>query len=319
MLATGIATIDLDPGETVDCTYTNTKRGTINIVKDAAPDDVADFGFTETITPITGGSFTLDDDGFSESTGWIHVGTDIDGEAAGDQSGYSVAISADGTTAIIGAALNDGNGSDSGHVRGLLSSMAPTGLRSEPTSTAKPPAISPGYSVAISADGNTVIIGAHLNDGNGSDSGHVRIYRFDGTNWVQVGADIDGEAAGDRSGLSVAINADGTTVIIGAHLNDDSGSSSGHVRIYQLDGTNWVQVGADIDGEAANDQSGHSVAINADGNDRRHRRLLQRRQRQLFGPCPDLSVRWHQLGPGRSRHRRRSRRRSVGPFGGDQR
>ena len=40
--------------------------------------------------------------------------------------------------------------------------------------------------------------------------------------WVQVGADIDGETAGDESGLSVAMNAVGDTVIIGAR-NDGNG------------------------------------------------------------------------------------------------
>ena len=31
-------------------------------------------------------------------------------------------------------------------------------------------------------------------------SGHTRLYEWDGTSWVQLGADIDGEAAGDQSG-----------------------------------------------------------------------------------------------------------------------
>ncbi len=43
---------------------------------------------------------------------------DVDGEAAGDQFGRSVALSAAGGTAIIGAPNNNGgNGTDSGHVR----------------------------------------------------------------------------------------------------------------------------------------------------------------------------------------------------------
>ena len=45
-----------------------------------------------------------------------------------------------------------------------------------------------------------VAIGASGNDGNGSDSGHVRLYAWDGSSWVQRGSDIDGEAAGDFSG-----------------------------------------------------------------------------------------------------------------------
>jgi len=48
---------------------------------------------------------------------WNQVGEDIDGEAEDDRSGYSVSLSSDGTVVAIGAYGNDGNGSDSGHVR----------------------------------------------------------------------------------------------------------------------------------------------------------------------------------------------------------
>ncbi|MEY1639533.1 hypothetical protein [Tenuifilum osseticum] len=53
-----------------------------------------------------------------------------------------------------------------------------------------------GYSVSM-PDANTVAIGAPYNAGNGTSAGHVRIYTWNGTTWVQKGADIDGEAAGD--------------------------------------------------------------------------------------------------------------------------
>ncbi|CAM9089726.1 unnamed protein product [Chrysoparadoxa australica] len=52
--------------------------------------------------------------------------------------------------------------------------------------------------------------------------------------WVQLGLDIDGEAAIDNSGLSVSINADGTVVAIGAPMNDGNGDRSGHTRVYEL-------------------------------------------------------------------------------------
>jgi len=61
------------------------------------------------------------------------------------------------------------------------------------------------------------------------------VYEYNGANWVQIGTDIDGEAAGDNSGFSVSFNAAGTRVAIGAHLNDGNGSESGHVRVYSLD------------------------------------------------------------------------------------
>ncbi len=91
-----------------------------------------------------------------------------------------------------------------------------------------------GLSVAMNAVGDTVIIGAYGNDGNGDDSGHARVFTLTDGGWVQVGADIDGETAGDESGLSVAMNAVGDTVIIGATLNDGNGDSSGHARVFTL-------------------------------------------------------------------------------------
>ena len=71
--------------------------------------------------------------------------------------------------------------------------------------------------------------------------------------WVQVGADIDGENANDWSGWSVAMNAAGDTVIIGAPYNDGNGDNAGQARVFTLTDGGWVQVGADIDGETADD------------------------------------------------------------------
>lgn len=56
-----VGTIDLDPGETVTCTYTNTQRSTIVIIKDAVPNDDQDFLFTATGSGLPP-SFSLDDD-----------------------------------------------------------------------------------------------------------------------------------------------------------------------------------------------------------------------------------------------------------------
>jgi hypothetical protein len=77
-----------------------------------------------------------------------------------------------------------------------------------------------------------VAIGAPSN--NDTESGHVRIFNFDGSIWTQVGQDIDGEAAGDSSGSSVSLSADGSTVAIGSIRNDGNGADSGHVRVYNV-------------------------------------------------------------------------------------
>ena len=93
------------------------------------------------------------------------------------------------------------------------------------TSTAKRRLIIAASSVSLSSDGTTVAIGAHGNDGNGTYSGHVRIYAWNSATsaWEQQGADIDGEAVDDYSGDSVSLSSDGTTVAIGA-MNDGNGS-----------------------------------------------------------------------------------------------
>jgi LPXTG-motif cell wall-anchored protein len=122
-----------------------------------------------------------------------------------------------------------------------------------------------GYSVAMSGDGSRIAIGARNNDGNGSNAGHVRVYTLINGTWTQTGADIDGEAAGDRSGYSVAMSKDGSRIAIGAPNNDGTGSDAGHVRVYTLISGTWTQIGADIDGEADDDYSGYSVAMSGDG------------------------------------------------------
>ena len=84
-------------------------------------------------------------------------------------------------------------------------------------------------------------------------AGHVRVYEYSGGSWSQLGADIDGEAAGDSSGYSVSLSSDGTIVAIGATGNDATDPNGGHVRVYEYSGGSWSQLGADIDGEAAGD------------------------------------------------------------------
>ena len=122
-----------------------------------------------------------------------------------------------------------------------------------------------GYSVSSSADGSIVAIGARYNDGNGNESGHVRIYQNLGGTWTQVGNDIDGEAASDWAGNSVSLSSDGSIVAIGAPGNDGNGNGSGHVRVFTNNAGTWEQIGADIDGEDAGEHSGSSVSLSSDG------------------------------------------------------
>ena len=117
----------------------------------------------------------------------------------------------------------------------------------------------------MSADGNRIAIGAILNNGRANDAGHVRVYTWNGTAWTKAGSDIDGEAAFDYLGYSVAMSADGNRIAIGAPLTDDGGDMAGSVRVHTWNGTAWAQTGATINGKAVMETAGHSVAMSANG------------------------------------------------------
>ncbi len=197
-------------------------------------------------------------------TNWTQIGSDIDGEAANDQSGYSVSLSADGSIVAIGAIANDGNGNWSGHVR-VYQNQSSTWTQIGSDINGEAAYDHSGFSVSLSADGSIVAIGAYNNDGTDTNAGHVRVYQNISGTWTQIGNDIDGEAADDMSGYSVSLNADGSIVAIGAVENDGNGSNAGHVRVYKNSSSTWTQIGSDLDGEAAGDQSGCSVSLSADG------------------------------------------------------
>ena len=115
---------------------------------------------------------------------WTQLGQDIDGESIGDESGWSVSLSSDGTTVAIGAWYNDGIGNNSGDVR-IYNFDGLQWFQLGQYIDGEAPDDYSGVSVTLSGDGNTVVVGARHNDGNGDQSGHVRIYSYNGNSWNQ--------------------------------------------------------------------------------------------------------------------------------------
>jgi hypothetical protein len=198
---------------------------------------------------------------------WTQIGDDIDGEAANDQSGFAISLSADGNTVVIGAQFNADAGSASGHVRVYENN---SNVWQQKGNDINGVAVNDkfGFSVSISADGNTIAVGAPDNNSNGFEAGHVRVFEFQGGTWTQIGSDIIGEAFSDHSGYSVSLSADGNRVAIGAPDNglvEGEGANFGQVRVYENQSGSWVQIGDDIDGENPEDNSGYAVSLNQDG------------------------------------------------------
>jgi hypothetical protein len=206
----------------------------------------------------------------STTVTWTQLGSDIDGVQSNDESGTSVALSANGNTLIIGAPFYDGiNGTDSRHAR--VFRYHPTKAIWESASGDIPTATDlfdgttsddqAGSSVAISADGTRIAIGSPKYDGiNGINSGHIRVFQQQQPNiirhnnnnisntptninipttpWVRIDTDnmLDGENAFDQSAFAVEMNVDGTIVAIGARFNNGNQNcctNTGHVRVYQ--------------------------------------------------------------------------------------
>ncbi|WP_299213513.1 BspA family leucine-rich repeat surface protein [uncultured Dokdonia sp.] len=197
---------------------------------------------------------------------WVQLGQDIDGEAANDQSGYSVSINKDGTRVAIGATLNDGFASKAGHTR-VYSYNGNNWIQLGQDIDGEAANDQSGYSVSINDVGNRLVIGAVFNDENGIDSGHVRVYQLINDTWIQLGQDIDGEASGDNFGEAVTISGDGETIAIGARRNDGQTNINniGHVRVFKLESNNWLQVNQDIEGDLQGDQFGGAVSLSEDG------------------------------------------------------
>ena len=171
--------------------------------------------------------------GYGSSYAQTQIGGDIDGEAAGDLSGYNVSLSSDGTIVAIGAVNNDGSGSNAGSVR-VYKNTSGTWTQIGADINGESAGDWSGYSVSLSSDGTIVTIGAIYNDGSGTDAGSIRVYKNISGTWTKRGADIDSEAANDNSGIGISLSSDGTIVAIGAPYNDGSGSNAGLVRVYDL-------------------------------------------------------------------------------------
>jgi hypothetical protein len=200
---------------------------------------------------------------FWNGSAWVQRGTDIDGNA-GEEYGCTQCISIDssGTTIAIGSTTADPVVLDEGLVR-VYEWNGSAWVQKGADINGQAVDDIAGF-VSINFGGNVLVIGDH-SDGNGTDSGQIRVYEWNGSAWVQKGSDIDGEAAFNYFGTSLSISSDGNIVAAGAPNNGGTGANAGHVRLYEWNGSSWLQKGSDIDGESAGDQSGIGLDLSGDG------------------------------------------------------
>jgi len=120
------------------------------------------------------------------------------------------------------------------------------------------------FGLSVSISGDLAIVGAYFDDDNGSMSGSVYIFKWDGTAWSQQQKLLAADgAAGDYFGRPVSISGD--YAIVGACGDDDKGGDSGSAYIFKWDGTAWSQQQKLLASDGAvGDYFGRSVSISGD-------------------------------------------------------
>jgi PKD-like domain/IPT/TIG domain len=182
------------------------------------------------------------------------------GGKVNDYQGFSVALSADGNTAVVGAiGTNNGSGSVWVYTRkdGIWNTNGELLTANDATSGAYQ-----GTSVAISADGKTIIYGG-LTDNNSQ--GAAWIFIRNENNWTQQGSKLicTDKIGAANFGKSVSISADGKTAIVSGNKDNDG---KGAAWIFIRDGNNWTQQGSKLFISANTFNFGSSVSLSADGN-----------------------------------------------------
>lgn len=193
---------------------------------------------------------------------WVQRGGDLDGQGVDDDFGCAVAMSADGNVVAIGGRGNDAGGSNAGHTKVYVwngSSWVQRGM----DLIGEAPGDQSGHSIDLNASGNTVAIGAYLNDAWGNNTGHIRVFDWSGNLWVQRGSDIDGRVNGSSLGHNLKMDASGNTIAV-------SSINSGviepdYVSVYNWVGGTWIQRGHDLYGEATHTNDTRAMDLSADG------------------------------------------------------
>ena len=177
------------------------------------------------------------------------------------QQGSSAALSADGSTALVGG---PGYSSDGGAAWVFTRS---SGRWSQQTFFSPLVAsASFGLAVALSGDGNTALVGAPFQDG-GKGAVYVGI-RSNGV-WTFPVAFVPSDASSTaRVGNSVAISSDGNTAVVGGPFDVQSGVSVGAAWVFTRSGNVWTQAAklvGSVKGVGVPGEQGGSVALSGDG------------------------------------------------------
>jgi hypothetical protein len=187
--------------------------------------------------------------------------------AADDWLGTSVSLSSDGNTAIVGAANNaTAAGEYAGSAYVFVRSGSSWTQQAKLTASDGADGDWFGWSVWLSGDGNTALVGAfNKTVGTNAYQGSAYVFARSGSSWSQQAKLLASNgAAGDYFGRSASLSGDGHTTLVGAI---GANASQGSAYMFVLSGTNWTeQARLTASDGAADDYFGYSVSLSGDGN-----------------------------------------------------
>jgi FG-GAP repeat protein len=177
---------------------------------------------------------------------------------AGDAFGYAMEISADGTSAMIGAPDRDGY---AGAVYTFSQTDGTWAQTGQLTASDAGPVHQFGYTIAVSADDSTAVIGS---PDNNDLVGVAYVFSHRSKGWKQTAEFTSSDGASlDEFGYSVGVSSDGSTAVIGAYGH---ANYTGSAYVFTRSGKTWAQ-SAELSAAAGAeyDNFGYSVALSSDG------------------------------------------------------
>jgi len=226
------------------------------------------------------------------SQGWASLGGNIDSPSAelqesnfqpGDYFGSSVALSSDGSTAVVGAEYYVPSGAGTNAGAAYVFSEPSGGWSGNPTQSTYLTAASPrpyddfGVSVAVSAGGSTIAVGAQSQ--GGGNPGFTDIYNMPNGGWssqatdntpsAQLLASDLGPYNGESNlfGYTIGLSSNGSDLIVGSpgYSPSDGVFLDGDAYVFANNGSGWVSTELKNPNPGSNDYFGDSVAIADDG------------------------------------------------------
>ena len=191
-----------------------------------------------------------------------------------DGFGYSVAISDDGSTAAVGTYYTEFGSTfpiGPGAVYVFINNAGTWALQQKLPTPPMPESDVFGFSVALSADGSTALVGAHGDFGPPETEvpGAAFVFtRSEGIWSQQAMLTASDRQVGDHFGVSVALSDSGDTALIGAYVDDvGANTNQGSAYVYQRSGSVWTEQAHLISSDGATeDYFGRAVALSSDGN-----------------------------------------------------